>query len=234
MLVELKVRCRQCSADYCLSDMPADKSGRFGVSPRCRACRNGRVTKWREELKAAGLPPAAEKKCSDCLLVKSQAEFHRNANAKDGLYRHCKQCAEKRRTLVRRPPPAFSLKIPDKKRCSQCKQVLASSRFSVDSKRRDGLNTYCRNCLSVRHSARKYSLSIDEATALRATASCECCGDAMAGREVCIDHCHTTGRVRGALCAKCNFMLGAARDRPEILRSGAAYLERTSRRNASA
>lgn len=41
-----------------------------------------------------------------------------------------------------------------------------------------------------------------------------------------VDHCHISNRVRGLLCRACNTMLGAARDRAETLRSGAAYLER--------
>jgi hypothetical protein len=41
-----------------------------------------------------------------------------------------------------------------------------------------------------------------------------------------LDHCHQTGRIRGLLCDRCNKMLGMAKDRPEILRAAAKYLER--------
>lgn len=40
------------------------------------------------------------------------------------------------------------------------------------------------------------------------------------------DHCHSTGKVRGILCHACNVMIGAARDRAEILTAGAIYLGR--------
>jgi hypothetical protein len=40
-----------------------------------------------------------------------------------------------------------------------------------------------------------------------------------------VDHCHNSSRVRGLLCNRCNTMIGQARERPEILRAGAVYLE---------
>ncbi|GGN35817.1 hypothetical protein FHR83_006243 [Actinoplanes campanulatus] len=40
-----------------------------------------------------------------------------------------------------------------------------------------------------------------------------------------VDHCHLSGRVRGLVCNNCNGMIGLARDRPEILRAGADYLQ---------
>lgn len=39
-----------------------------------------------------------------------------------------------------------------------------------------------------------------------------------------IDHCHSLGHVRGILCTRCNFMTGFARDNPDTLEHGAAYL----------
>lgn len=41
-----------------------------------------------------------------------------------------------------------------------------------------------------------------------------------------IDHCHTTGKVRGLLCDDCNQVLGRAKDNIEILKNAISYLEK--------
>jgi len=43
-----------------------------------------------------------------------------------------------------------------------------------------------------------------------------------------VDHCHASGKVRGLLCVKCNWLLGAVGDNVETLRAAAAYVERHS------
>ena len=44
-------------------------------------------------------------------------------------------------------------------------------------------------------------------------------------RELCVDHCHTTGRVRGLLCNRCNHSIGGLGDNAEGVRRALAYLE---------
>lgn len=41
-----------------------------------------------------------------------------------------------------------------------------------------------------------------------------------------VDHCHTSGKVRGLLCFNCNAMLGHAKDRTEVLKRAIEYLEK--------
>jgi hypothetical protein len=42
----------------------------------------------------------------------------------------------------------------------------------------------------------------------------------------CVDHCHTTGKIRGILCRTCNRGIGYLRDSPELLKIAAGYLEK--------
>lgn len=56
---------------------------------------------------------------------------------------------------------------------------------------------------------------------------CLCCKTMfglLKGTRACVDHCHSTGQVRGILCTRCNFILGYANDSVEVLLTCARYL----------
>lgn len=40
-----------------------------------------------------------------------------------------------------------------------------------------------------------------------------------------VDHCHTTGKIRGLLCSACNFGISKFRDDPLLMLRAAAYVE---------
>jgi hypothetical protein len=52
---------------------------------------------------------------------------------------------------------------------------------------------------------------------------CAICKEAKA---VCIDHDHTTGKIRELLCQKCNFGIGQFRDDKRIVQSALEYLDK--------
>lgn len=45
-----------------------------------------------------------------------------------------------------------------------------------------------------------------------------------ANRSLAVDHCHTTGTVRGLLCYSCNMVIGLSQDRAAVLLNAAEYL----------
>ena len=55
---------------------------------------------------------------------------------------------------------------------------------------------------------------------------CAICGTKEEGNVLCIDHDHTTGKVRGLLCTNCNIGLGNLKDNVQIFQSAIAYLQK--------
>jgi len=45
-------------------------------------------------------------------------------------------------------------------------------------------------------------------------------------RDLAVDHCHQTGKIRGLLCKKCNIGIGFFNDDEWLLRDAADYVER--------
>lgn len=79
------------------------------------------------------------------------------------------------------------------------------------------------------HLKRAYGISLDDYDQMlaRQQGRCAICpADKPGGRgpHWHVDHCHETGRVRGLLCARCNAMLGGARDNPTSLLRAVDYL----------
>jgi hypothetical protein len=81
--------------------------------------------------------------------------------------------------------------------------------------------------------ARLYGISPSQFRALLETQRGECgiCRNALSdnGNDphgINVDHCHSTGAVRGLLCNRCNPGIGYFRDNVETLRSAIDYLER--------
>lgn len=74
----------------------------------------------------------------------------------------------------------------------------------------------------------KYGISLEDFTALYkkqngicANVNCNFIGDLV------VDHCHSTGKVRGLLCRSCNLALGHVQDNIDLLDGLADYLERS-------
>lgn len=42
-----------------------------------------------------------------------------------------------------------------------------------------------------------------------------------------VDHCHSTGRIRGLLCCNCNRGIGALKDESALLHKAISYLEKS-------
>lgn len=73
----------------------------------------------------------------------------------------------------------------------------------------------------------KYGISEEEYSRLHElqNGKCAVCGKEL-DHNLCVDHDHKTGKIRGLLCDKCNLALGNVDDNLEILLKLIEYLRR--------
>ncbi|MGN5375855.1 endonuclease VII domain-containing protein [Sphingomonas hankookensis] len=82
----------------------------------------------------------------------------------------------------------------------------------------------------VRYNAwlkRRYGITLERYETMLSAQNgcCAICKGGKNGRgKFHVDHCHSSGAIRGLLCAKCNLLLGHANDDAELLRTAAKYL----------
>ena len=67
-----------------------------------------------------------------------------------------------------------------------------------------------------------YQLLSEEQGGTCAICNCKC----DTGKRLAVDHCHTTGKVRGLLCARCNRGLGNFDDDLDRLQASVLYLKK--------
>jgi hypothetical protein len=124
--------------------------------------------------------------------------------------------------------------------CSQCKELKDSSCFN--KRKQTKLHSECKVCSAARykkwreanleqqrikdrviHYKRAYNLSEQEAVKLVENRT-DCCQICKELKPLVVDHCHTTGLVRGLVCSACNSVLGYAKDKTDTLNNAINYL----------
>ena len=147
------------------------------------------------------------KHCNKCNQDKEEALFSKKTCAPDGLNHSCKQCDA----------------------------VYRKSRAGIDSYA-SYRQTPKGKAARSKHS-RKYRLKSEygitpeefEDMALEQDYKCAICGDSnFKDHRLCVDHDHTTGKIRGLLCSSCNRSIGLLKDDINTLKSAIRYLEEAS------
>lgn len=80
---------------------------------------------------------------------------------------------------------------------------------------------------------RQFGISLEEYQALSDAQGHKCaiCGEPETAtrngktKMLAVDHCHSSSKIRGLLCAACNQGIGKLKDDPDILRAAARYIE---------
>lgn len=124
------------------------------------------------------------------------------------------------------------------KKCSTCQKFKGKEDFYKCFSKWDGLQTSCKQCQlemsRLPHNRfksyksklkREYNLDLDEYFEMhnKQNSLCALCEEE---KPLQVDHCHTTGIVRGLLCRDCNVAIGFMKDSPHLLRKAANYVEK--------
>jgi hypothetical protein len=121
--------------------------------------------------------------------------------------------------------------------CSRCRAVLPDTEFGSSAGKKPRIAGYCRACVETARKevdyahhtkVRRYGLTVADYDALltEQNGACAICHRPPIGKRLAVDHCHTTGKVRGLLCSPCNVSLGQFDDDPRRLLEAAKYLLR--------
>ncbi len=158
-----------------------------------------------------------KKKCKKCGSPKSLRDFPKVRANRDGHGGKCKDCDNTRR---RKQDKKDYWKDPEKRK----------------KKSRDwwNKNRFRGALIHTRVDAKRGGYEPCTATASEVkdafTGKCAICGvpEIECSGKLHLDHNHETGQFRGFLCARCNRMLGMARDSQDILMEALCYLENSN------
>jgi len=167
------------------------------------------------------------KVCTKCNIKKeiSHFEFRSDTNK----YRnYCSMCNKSylsnRENIVK---DINNLLLEGLKKCGKCKNIKILDEFNNDKQTITGKTSYCKDCIKNKYTKSqhkefryktRYNISLEEYNNLLKLQnnSCDICK--LPNDKLVVDHCHTTGKIRGLLCTQCNSGLGMFRDNiPNIL-----------------
>jgi hypothetical protein len=138
-------------------------------------------------------------KCSTCKEDKDPSCFHKAGNKKRGYQFSCIACRKK---------------IKNKQRESMTEQEWYLTQRQYWLKSQYGLNLSDYNDLIKEQNHKCAICETDEVDAFKGL--------------LFVDHCHTSGKVRGLLCHHCNTALGKFKDSESILMRAIEYVRKNN------
>jgi len=145
------------------------------------------------------------KKCGKCKENQELGDFHKHKNKKDGVSNTCKTCTKSYRKEY------YKLEDKDEK----WRKQREDRRSNKDRERN-------------RKYIHKYGITLTEYDTMVELQQncCAICGIPPVNERLVVDHCHTSGAIRGLLCGSCNRALGLFKDNISYLDNAKTYLNK--------
>lgn len=191
------------------------------------------------------------KECYHCKKLKPLSDFGFYSLSKDGRRGICLECRSEQDKL--RMNKIRNNGTVVEQICSRCHQTKPIDSFYINNHYSNGRKSVCKDCCNkqrkenyyslnkeelddfvLKYSLKTYGLSKEsyESMLKEQKGVCAICGKPETAKHkrnqwtkrLSIDHDHSTGVVRGLLCAKCNALLGYADESIEVLSKAIEYL----------
>jgi len=133
------------------------------------------------------------------------------------------------------PPEGFYVSPPSY--CKPCFRSVMRERYAIARGKRppkpaappkpwmvDAVDPFAASTTSDAYRWNTYQLTVAmfHGMLIAQAGKCLICDEQL--RNPCVDHCHTTQRVRGLLCNNCNAGIGYFQENPDNLTGAIAYL----------
>ncbi len=243
--VVVEKRCFECKEWYSIDNYPALKGSFLNKKNHCYPCEARRAKAFRRSHGAKPREPEiivengiTSRNCSKCKLMKRLDDFDKSASGYLGHDSECSECKRRRGELYRRdkgirpqrkvPILTDEFGIATHRECCRCLKMLPLNQYAKHGGGTVylGVHPYCKGCAAERHLISKYGLTSEDKARMHKAQNevCGICQEKVSLNKIHVDHCHTTGQVRGLLCSACNKALGLLKDNPERCKNMAAYL----------
>lgn len=185
-------------------------------------------------------------RCTKCGEKKGREEFYKDIKKSSGLQSRCKECAKAWQRNNRSTRREWERRHAEKPGVRERKAAQARDRRRENPERYRAYQRklYAQDPKSFLERSRQYSIKrrfgltqqqYEDMVAAQ-DGKCAICLQNRSVRETFrlgVDHCHSTGAIRGLLCSNCNIGIGHFADSPDLLRAAADYLERTAARKSA-
>lgn len=189
------------------------------------------------------------KLCKKCNAVKDYSDFSKASTSEDGLFWSCKECTsahhkawyQKNKAKKNAANKAWYGKNSERVNKASAewakenreRKTIAARKWREENAESYGIwdRAYYMENKEKRFSlklSRVYGITLDQYKAMLAAQDGKCAlgHDIGPGSNICVDHDHATGRVRGLLCTKHNAAIGMLGDSHDGVRAALEYLER--------